>query len=103
MGTDSRKGTRGGVRLFQRPQQSPGGVPKDRLALRRLEGRTLFSAGTGPRRRLGWGKGHRGVARLPLEGGEHPIVDPVKDLALVEELHLSLGRWTFTSTWLAFT
>ena len=40
----------------------------------------------------GWGKGHRGVARLPLEGGEHPIVDPVKDLALVEELHLSLGR-----------
>ena len=32
------------------------------------------------------------MARLPLEGGEHPIVDPVKDLALVEELHLSLGR-----------
>ena len=82
------QGGRGGVRPFQRPQQSPGGVPKDRLALRRLEGRTLFSAGTGLRRRLGWGKGHRGVARLPLEGGEHPIV---------------LAGWTFTSTWLAFT
>ena len=70
------QGGRGGVRPFQRPQQSPGGVPKDRLALRRLEGRTLFSAGTGLRRRLGWGKGHRGVARLPPGGRRAPHSRP---------------------------
>ena len=47
--------------------------------------RPAETAGGGAKVTVGW-------RVSPLEGGEHPIVDPVKDLALVEELHLSLGR-----------